>query len=264
MLTLGATLTVLALAHGPTYMYLAGVKSDDTDSRDGDVHRLAAVSSSDLGAQRQAEAAWGGGAGQQTIYSVFDYGAAGDGKANDTAAIQRTIDAAGGGNRGVVWLPANGTYLLGGGLHLLGHGYDGVALQVDGAVTIPTPAWSTKAQAGLVNNQTGVKGLGFPGDLASQVLLVINVDDFRFGGHGTFTGFLFDEHKCAPTRAVPKPCPPGGFSMTNCTGVLVEDLVTSIEEQHFAMDKSHSGHLWKRIIVQQKTRIHFLIGQSPS
>lgn len=41
-------------------------------------------------------------------------------------------------------------------------------------MTIPTPAWSTPAQAGLVDNQMGVKGLGFPGTLASQVLLVIS------------------------------------------------------------------------------------------
>lgn len=69
-----------------------------------------------------------------------------------------------------------------------------------------------------------VRGLGFPGDLSSSVLTVINVDGFHFNGHGSFTGYLFDEHKCGPTKAVPKPCPPGGFSMTNCTDLLVEDL----------------------------------------
>lgn len=126
------------------------------------------------------------------VHSVFGFGAAGDGAANDTAAIQRTLDAAAASGRGsVAWLPGNGTFRLGGALHLLGHAYDGVSLTVDGAVTIPTPAWSTPAQAGLVNNASGVRGLGFPGTLASGVLTVINVDGFRFNGAGSFTGYLF-------------------------------------------------------------------------
>ena len=156
------------------------------------------------------------------IFNVWAFGAAGDGKSNDTAAIQRTIDAAGAAGSGsVAWLPANGTYLMGGALTLFGHGYDGVSLQVDGAVTIPTPAWSTEPP--VINCSDGVRGLGFPG-VADNVLSVINVDGFRFRGHGSFTGYLFDEHKCAPTKTAPKPCPPGGFSMTNCTDLVVEDL----------------------------------------
>jgi hypothetical protein len=166
-------------------------------------------------------------AASAAVHNVFDYGAIGDGKANDTAPIQAALDAAGKSGGGVAWLPANGTFRLGGALHLLGHGYDDVSLTVDGAVTIPTSAWSTPAQAGLVNNATGVQGLGFPGSLASSVLKVINVAGFRFNGHGSFTGYLFDEHKCAPTKTDPKPCPPGGFSMTNCTDVLVENLALS-------------------------------------
>ena len=156
------------------------------------------------------------------VFNVWSFGAAGDGKFNDTAAIQRTIDAAGAAGRGsVAWLPPNGTYLMGGALTLFGHKYDGVTLQVDGAVTIPTPAWSTEPP--LINSSDGVRGLGFPG-VADNVLTAINVDGFRFRGHGSFTGYLFDEHKCAPTKTVPKPCPPGGFSMTNCTDLVVENL----------------------------------------
>jgi hypothetical protein len=97
------------------------------------------------------------GAGGSTVHSAFAFGAVGDGRANDTAAIQRTIDAAGASGRGsIALLPANGTFLLGGGIHLLGHAYDGVSLTVDGKVTIPTPAWSTPAQAGKVNDSAGV------------------------------------------------------------------------------------------------------------
>ena len=50
-------------------------------------------------------------------------GAVGDGKANDTAAIQAAIDASIG--KGIAYAPANGTHLLGGGLKFIGHSYDG-------------------------------------------------------------------------------------------------------------------------------------------
>jgi hypothetical protein len=108
-------------------------------------------------AARAAAATPPPGAGGSTVHSAFAFGAVGDGRANDTAAIQRTIDAAGASGRGsIALLPANGTFLLGGGIHLLGHAYDGVSLTVDGKVTIPTPAWSTPAQAGKVNDSAGV------------------------------------------------------------------------------------------------------------
>ena len=47
--------------------------------------------------------------------SVFAHGAVGDGKANETAAIQCTIEAAAATGPGsVVLLPHNGTFRLGG------------------------------------------------------------------------------------------------------------------------------------------------------
>lgn len=61
------------------------------------------------------------------VFNVKDYGAAGDGVADDTAEIQAAIDAAAAAGGGVVFLPA-GTYkitaaLTGGhGLHILGVG----------------------------------------------------------------------------------------------------------------------------------------------
>jgi polygalacturonase len=47
-------------------------------------------------------------------FNVRDFGAGGDGSTNDSPAIERAIDAAGGedGRGGVVWFPP-GTYLIG-------------------------------------------------------------------------------------------------------------------------------------------------------
>ena len=156
---------------------------------------------------------------RHNIFNVFSYGAVGDGKTNDTAAIQRTIDAAGSGNRGVAWLPPNGTFLMGAGVNLIGHGYDGVSLRIDGAVTVPAagakPTWPTAAECGLATGHPGSGGI--PRSLCG-VLLVMNVDHFTFQGYGSMTGFLFDEHQG------PQPAGGGCFTMVNVTNPIVEDL----------------------------------------
>jgi hypothetical protein len=163
-----------------------------------------------------------------STFSAFDFGAAGTGKRNDTAAIQRTLDAAAAAGGGVAWLPLNGTFLIGGGLNAIGHAYDGVTLRVDGAVTVPGPpqaAWSTRAECGMSTNRQGSGGI--QRSLCS-VLVVINVDRFTFTGYGSVTGFLFDEHKA------PFPAGGGGFRFVNVTNALVENLRLS----HF------SGMMW--------------------
>jgi hypothetical protein len=103
-------------------------------------------------------------ASAEQVFSVFNFGARGDGKHNDTAAIQAALDRAAAAGGGVAHLPANGTFLTGGGLNALGHAYDGVTLRVDGAVTIPGPAakplWSTPAQCGTAEHVKGSGGKG--------------------------------------------------------------------------------------------------------
>jgi hypothetical protein len=150
-----------------------------------------------------------------SVFNALDFGATGTGMTNDTAAIQRTIDMAAKAKGGVAWLPGNATFLLGGGLILLGHEYDGVTLKVDGNVTIPVNlpgSWSTPAQCGLANSSAGAGGI--PRSLCS-ILVVINVDSFSFVGTGNITGFPFDEHK--------QPQPAGSFHFVNTTNTLVGD-----------------------------------------
>ena len=103
---------------------------------------------------------------EQQIYSVYHFGARGDGKHNDTAAIQAAMNAAAAAGGGVAHLPHNGTFLTGGGLNALGHAYDGVTLRVDGAVTIPgptaKPAWPTPEQCGSAEHVKGSGGKANP------------------------------------------------------------------------------------------------------
>ena len=69
------------------------------------------------------------------VFNVYNFGAVGDGVANDTAALQSAIDASVAAG-GVAWSPPNGTHLLGGGLKFIGHAYDGVRVQLDAPLTL--------------------------------------------------------------------------------------------------------------------------------
>ena len=81
---------------------------------------------------------------------------------------------------------------------------------------------------------------GIPLSLCS-VLLVMNVDMFTLSGHGSFTGFLFDEH------SGPQPAGGNSFNMMNVTNVLVEGVTIS----HF--DGSMWIHFSQNIMVRNVT-----------
>ena len=134
----------------------------------------------------------------EQVFSVYDFGARGDGKHNDTAAIQAAMNAAAAAGGGVAHLPHNGTFLTGGGLNALGHAYDGVTLRVDGAVTIPgptaKPAWPTPEQCGSAEHVKGSGGKANPFAPGRRIF------------------------HCTPPRAPPH-CAPHCGNMTACSAV---------------------------------------------
>jgi polygalacturonase len=71
---------------------------------------------------------------QAAVYSVRDYGATGDGKTLDTAAINKAIDAAAGAGGGTVYFPT-GTYVSGS-IHLKSN----VAIHIDHGATVEATA----------------------------------------------------------------------------------------------------------------------------
>lgn len=131
------------------------------------------------------------------VYNVLDYGAVGDGIADDTAAIQAAIDAAG-VQGGVVYHPA-GTYLCAGlvinkpGVELRGETKSSSILKANAASDILT----LNASAENVSD-CGVRDLGFDpngNSISGLVLAGNNENDFHvferleFIGAGNNTGF---------------------------------------------------------------------------
>ena len=121
-------------------------------------------------------------------------------------AVQAALDAAAKAGGGVAWLPANGTFMFGAGVAAFGHGYDGVTLRIDGAVTVPKP--SPRA-AGVWPACAPGWGGGTNGTLpVCYMVEAYNVDGFTLtsgAGPAILSGFLcnivmLSGFVCCPSR----------------------------------------------------------------
>jgi len=94
----------------------------------------------------------------QTAYSIVDFGATGDGRTSDTAAIQRAIDICAAKGGGVVQLPAGGTYLSGQ-ITLADH----VNLHIEGDATLLASLRADDFRDGMLIHATGATNIAITG-----------------------------------------------------------------------------------------------------
>lgn len=153
------------------------------------------------------------------VFNVYHYGAVGDGSSNDTAAIQRAVDAAA-AVRGTAWLPANGTYMLGAGLKFRGHQYDGITLQVDGPFTlIDDKLWP---HCPISHCPSGARKCG---ESCGALIEVINVDGFTLmsKAEGGLIGTNYsNKNTPVPHHAAPRR--PNAMTVDNSTNILIENF----------------------------------------
>jgi hypothetical protein len=133
-------------------------------------------------------------------FNVLDYGAKGDGRTLDTAAIQSAIDAAAGPG-GQVLLPRHGTFLVAT-LDLKG----GIDFHLDGILLISTNR----------------------GDYASDgVITASNAPDLKITGHGKILGqslAFMTGYDAADEWWLFKDWRPKMFVLTGCTNLVVRDI----------------------------------------
>jgi len=135
------------------------------------------------------------------VFNVFKYGAKGNGITLDTAAIQRTIDAAAKGSNAVVEIPRGYTFVVGT-LVLAG----GIDFNVDGELLISTnPA-------------------DYTGD---SVICASNAPDLKITGTGVLNGRSLDfmtNYDAVGEWWLFGPWRPKMFMLTGCTNLLVRDI----------------------------------------
>jgi polygalacturonase len=162
------------------------------------------------------------GVGARATYSVKDYGAKGDGKANDASAINKAITAANKAGGGIVQFP-KGTYKVGATVHML----SGVTLQLDSGSTISaTGSGYDKAES---NPNDKYQDYGHS-HFNNAVIRGDNVKNIGFVGSGTIDG----AGKLVTGDSVGSGKADKLISLTRCDGLTVNGI-TLKSGGHFAM-----------------------------
>lgn len=157
---------------------------------------------------------------QDRFFNVKDFGAVGDGVANDTAAIQATINACNAAGGGIVLLPA-GTYLVtstlttpGPNIHIEGDGCNSTIILFQPATAQPCFIIGANSETGshyegLALRRFGINGFGAPsGSVGLKLLGATNfinedlfIQGFKQGASGigiwlAGANWVYTFHKC--------------------------------------------------------------------
>jgi len=163
-------------------------------------------------------------------YSVRDFGAAGDGRTKDTAAIQSAIDACAKAGGGTVYLPA-GQYLTGA-IQLRSH----IIFEVGpGAVILGS---EDPADYPLRDNAWG-------GDrkTISSLIYAADVEDVTITGRGTINGqgqvWWKRQWLAAPKAGMPAPSTPADFAEIKKLANGRPQLIGIVRGKHLVIEKVH-------------------------
>ena len=179
---------------------------------------LGSIGASELRAQVSSNANPANDLGAR-VYNIRDYGAKGDGKTLDTAAVQAAIDACTGDGGGTVLVPA-GTFQIG-------------TVELKDNVTLHIAASGKLLGSADGKQYHAVNAIPLRGDTTLNdgnwaLLFAVNAKNVTLEGPGTIDGQGFQFH--SPVRGTPPPSGLGGNSRPyhlltyRCEGLTVRNI----------------------------------------